>query len=113
MQGKRRREKKEDDDQADVGEKNKYDAAKLFFVHLEYAHDPASGGVPEGHRQSEEKKSENNSDHDHAQKQIADQDDLFAIHGIKKAGKSEKERESEEGKKMRVTILPWPSTPAR
>jgi hypothetical protein len=105
MQGKRRREKKEDDDQADVGEKSKYDAAKLFFVHLEYVHDPAGGGVPEGHCQPEEKKSENNSDHDHAQKQIAEQDDLFPIHGMKKAGKTEKERESKDGKGCKLRKL--------
>jgi hypothetical protein len=94
MQGKRRCEEKEDDDEADVGEKSKYDPAKLFFVYLEYVHDPTGGGVPEGHRQPEEKKSENDSDHDHAQKQIAEQDDLFPIHEMKKAGKTEKKRES-------------------
>jgi hypothetical protein len=89
MQGEGGREKKEHDDQADVNEESKDDAAKLFLVHLEYVHDPVGGGMPENHRQPEEKKSENNSDNDHAQKQIAEQDDLFTIHVMKKAGKTE------------------------
>jgi len=69
--GDRRDKEEEQKNDPNVEEESQPRSGERFSLTLKRCHDPGSGGVPQGHRRAEEQHGYNNSNGEHAQKQIA------------------------------------------